>query len=209
MTNKGMTRIQRGQAITFRLPSDTPLHIIKQLQKLKETERRNFSSKMAEIILEGVSSSLSKERETVTIPLPRQLSKEQRNWLKHSHSEALLGSIVYQLLEDPVRATSVLASLNSKAIDINDALYLQETETTTSDEEYETVGHNSNFEKELRESIEASVTSDKNDEEDDLVNFDLKKARQELASSVEEAQEEKEEEDAEDLLGDFLAQMNK
>jgi hypothetical protein len=209
MTNKGMTRIQRGQAITFRLPSDTPEHIIKQLQKLKETERRNFSSKIAEILLEGVSSSLSKDRETVTIPLPRQLSKEQRNWLKHSHSEALLGSIMYQLLEDPLRATSVLASLNSKAIDIDDALYLQERETSTSDEEYKTDDHNANFEKKLKEPKDIPVISDINDGEDDLMNFDLKKARQELASSVEEVQEEKEEEGAEDLLGDFLAQMNK
>jgi hypothetical protein len=209
MTNKGMTRIQRGQAITFRLPSDTPEHIIKQLQKLKETERRNFSSKIAEILLEGVSSSLSKDRETVTIPLPRQLSKEQRNWLKHSHSEALLGSIMYQLLEDPLRATSVLASLNSKAIDIDDALYLQESETSTSDEEYKTDDHNANFEKKLKEPKDIPVISDINNGEDDLMNFDLNKARQELASSVEEVQDEKEEEGAEDLLGDFLAQMNK
>ena len=63
--------IQRGQAITFRLPSDTPDHILKQMQKLKETERRNFSSKIAEFVLEGVSTSLSKDRETITIPMPK------------------------------------------------------------------------------------------------------------------------------------------
>ncbi|WP_243292772.1 hypothetical protein [Bacillus sp. FJAT-47783] len=195
MTNKGMTRIQRGQAITFRIPSDTPDHIIKQLQKLKETERRNFSSKMAEFALEGVRKSLSKERETVTIPLPKQLSKEQRNWLRHSHSEALLGNIVYQLLADPVRATSVLASLNSSAVDINEALFLQESETTRSDEELKTERPLSNIGE--HKEIEAV--------DEDLINFDLQKARQELVSSVEEV----EEEDAEDLLGDFLAQMNK
>ena len=50
-------RLQRGQAISFRIPSDTPDHILKHLQKLKETERRNFSSKIAEFVMEGVSSS--------------------------------------------------------------------------------------------------------------------------------------------------------
>ncbi|MGJ9382720.1 hypothetical protein [Salipaludibacillus sp. CF4.18] len=207
MLKKGTTKIERGQAITFRLPSDTPDHILRQLQKLKETERRNFSSEIAKFILDGVSNSLSKERETVTIPLPRQLTKEQRNWLKHSHSEALLGSVVYQLLADPVRATSFLASLNSNAIDIDEALYLQETNVST--EEFKTGDDQSNFNHELKEP-QNPVTNEKDDVEDDLMNFDLTKAREEYASSSEDSQEEKvEEEDGEDLLGDFLAQMNK
>jgi hypothetical protein len=209
MTKKDTTLIQRGQAITFRLPSHTPDHLIKQLQKLKETERRNFSSKIAEFILEGVSQSLSKERETVTIPLPRKLSKEQRNWLKHSHSEALLGSVVYQLLVDPVRATSVLASLNSHAIDINEALYLQERETTElAKKEYKT-NSQSTINQGEKEHIEVSVNNGMDVElEDDLINFNLEKARLETASSIEDTNVEMEE-DAEDLLGEFLAQMNR
>lgn len=207
MLKKGTAKIERGQAITFRLPSDTPDHILRQLQKLKETERRNFSSEIAKFILDGVSNSLSKDRETVTIPLPRQLTKEQRSWLKHSHSEALLGSVVYQLLADPVRATSFLASLNSNAIDIDEALYLQETNVSV--EEFKTDDDKSKFNHELKQP-QNPVTNEKDDVEDDLMNFDLTKAREEYASSSEESQEEKvEEEDGEDLLGDFLAQMNK
>jgi hypothetical protein len=202
MKKKGMTGIQRGQPITFRLPSDTPDHILKQLQKLKETERRNFSSKMAEFVLEGVNNSLSKDKETITIPLPKPLNKEQRNWLRHSHSEALLGSIVYQLLADPVRATTVLASLNSNALDINDALYLQENETINRKEEPFT----DDFADEPKKS---PMISHEDDIEDDLMNFDWDKAKQEQLSSVVENQEIDEEEDIEDLLGDFLAHMNK
>lgn len=180
-----MTTIQRGQAITFRLPSDTPDHILKQLQELKETEKRNFSSTIAEFALEGVKNSLVKERESITIPLPKQLTKEQRSWLRHSHSETLIGTIVYQLLEDPVRATAIFATLNSSATNIEDALYLQE-------------------EVEQNE-LQANVI--KQVEEDDLEHFDLNKARRELAPTMEE--EEQVEEDATDLLGDFIAQMNK
>jgi hypothetical protein len=207
MTKKGMTGIQRGQAITFRLPSDTPDHIIKQLQKLKETERRNFSSKIAEFTLEGVSNSLAKEKETVTIPLPRTLSKEQRSWLKHSHSEALLGSVVYQLLADPVRATSILAALTSNAIDIDEALYLQESEMVQSIYS----DSSSSPVKQEPEPIEEDTTENEQDVlEDDLLDFDFDQARKELASTEEVNQEEEtEEEDAEDLLGDFLAAMNK
>jgi hypothetical protein len=204
MVKKAVTGIQRGQAITFRLPSDTPDHIIKQLQKLKETERRNFSSKIAEFALKGVSKSLLKERETVTIPLPKQLSKEQSNWLRHSNSEALLGSIVYHLLADPIRTTSVLASLNSNAIDINDALYLQETDHDVSE-------HDTKFknQEKLDDSEEAPLSNTTDELEDDLMNFDWNKAKQEHASSVEESMEEDQEEDIEDVLGDFIAQMNK
>jgi hypothetical protein len=198
MASKGTTRIERGQAITFRIPSDTPDHIIKQLQKLKETERRNFSSTIADFALAGVIQSLSKDRETITIPLPKALSKEQRNWLKHSHSEAMLGSIVYQLLADPVRATSILASLNSNALDINEALYLQDD-----------VSKKVEFEATPETVPEPVIDHDVDSFEDELENFDWGQASQELATSKEEVPEVDEEEDVEDLLGSFLANMNK
>ncbi|QKY70649.1 hypothetical protein [Lentibacillus sp. CBA3610] len=104
--------IERGQSITFRIPSDTPDYLLKQLQKLKETERRNFSSQIAQYVLNGVNETFARERETITIPLPRQLTKEQKNWLKHEQSEALIGTIVYQLLQDPMRATAIMSTLN-------------------------------------------------------------------------------------------------
>jgi hypothetical protein len=205
MNKKGSASIQRGQAITFRLPSDTPDHILKQLQRLKETERRNFSSKMAEFILEGVNSSLSKERETVTLPLPKQLSKDQRNWLKHSHSEAMLGSIVYQLLADPVRATSILASLNSNALDINEALYLQEEKQEEIEDNF-TIPLESSIDDEKEEPQEVPLAIDA-ELDNDLMNFDWEKARQEHAATEEDQEEEIE--SVEDLLGGFLANMNK
>ncbi|RLL42785.1 hypothetical protein D8M04_14630 [Oceanobacillus piezotolerans] len=110
MTKKG---IERGQSITFRVPSDTPDYLLKQLSRLKETERRNFSSTIASFVLKGVNESYSKERETVTIPLPRKLTKEQKSWLKHEHSEALIGTILYELLTDPMRATTLFSSLTN------------------------------------------------------------------------------------------------
>lgn len=180
--------IQRGQAITFRIPSDTPEHILKQLQKLKETEKRNFSSKIAEFVSQGVSESFVKEKESVTIPIPQKLSKAQRDWLKHEHSEALLGSIVYQILADPIRAASLLASFNSKSLDIDEALYLQEVSFP---------------------SVPAAEQEPELDEDFDenagLDDFDWEKAMQESASSAEEEKEES----ADDLIGGFLSKMNK
>ena len=54
MTEKGL---KRGQPITFRIPSDTSDQTLRQLQKLKEVERRNFSSKIAEFVIDGVNDS--------------------------------------------------------------------------------------------------------------------------------------------------------
>ncbi|MCD7036688.1 hypothetical protein LRR81_20775 [Metabacillus sp. GX 13764] len=186
--------IQRGQAITFRVPSDTPDHLLKQLQKLKETERRNFSSKISDFVLKGVGESLSKDRETLTVPLPRQLTKEQRSWLKHEHSEALLGSLIFQLLSNPVRATALLASLNSNAIDIDEALYLQE-ETSAASEPVM-------IEQEQPEEPEWTDLDD-----DDLDDFNLDKIQGELESARAERKEP--EESVDDLLGGFLSSMNK
>ncbi|MFK2825733.1 hypothetical protein QYG89_08565 [Bacillus sp. B190/17] len=194
--------MRRGQPITFRIPSDTPDHVLKHLQRLKEVEKRNFSSKIAEFVMQGVNDSLSKQRETIAIPLPKGLNKEQRDWLKHEHSEALLGSIVYQLLSDPIRTASVFASLNSSALEIEDALYLQEEIAAGEAMEIEWRSESNqlqtNDEKE-QEEVHSEETNRNND--DDLNNF-----KWEGVQSTETLPAE--EEDLEDLLGDFLAQMN-
>lgn len=203
MKSSSSKEIKRGQAISFRIPSDTPDHLLGHLQRLKELERRNFSSKIAEFVLQGVGQSFSKERETITVPLPHKLSKSQRDWLKHEHSEAVLGSIVYQLLTDPIRTTALLASLNSNSLDINEALYLQEE-----------------LPNEEVPDTEASLASDylsafeeKTDAEDlsimdDLDTFDWQKAEKDKSTTAEEQQADMEN-DLDSLLGDFLNKMNK
>ena len=200
MKEKGMSR---GQPITFRLPSDTPDHILKHLQKLKETEKRNFSSKIAELVVNGINESVSKQREAITIPLPRALDKSQRDWLKHEHSEALLGSIVYQLLTNPVKTASLLTPLNSNAMDVDDVLFHQQEETAASQD--------SSREWSLDSVIgddgqEPEVEERSHSTDEDLDGFDWESA---MKSRQPEEDEEPEEESMEDLLGDFLSQMNK
>lgn len=204
MKKTPQSEIKRGQAISFRIPSDTPDHIVKHLQRLKETERRNFSSTIAEFVVQGVSHSFSREKETITIPLPKKLTKVQRDWLKHEHSEAMLGSILYQLISDPVRATSLLASLNSNSIDIEEALYLQEelqsVPFTAPASEVEIPIEAESFE-ELAAGLEDL------DMEDDLSEFDWDTAKKPEMKPEEDNKEV--ELDPDDLLGGFLANMNK
>lgn len=196
MKKTASNEVKRGQAISFRIPSDTPDHILKHLQQLKDTEKRNFSSKIAEYVLEGVNNSYARERETITISLPKPLTKEQRDWLKHEHSEALLGGIVYQLISDPLRSTAILASFNSKSVDIDEALYLQE------DEELNDLGMQA-----VPENEEERSGGGGNEPEDDLSHFDWESAKKLETQNKEDQQ--KNEEDATDLLGGFLARMNK
>lgn len=204
MTSSSSNEIKRGQAISFRVPSDTPDHLLKHLQKLKESERRNFSSKIAEFVLRGVGESFSKDRETITVPLPQKLSKSQRDWLKHEHSEALLGTIIYQLLLDPVRATALLASLNSNSLDINEALYLQEEMTNGEFPAMEEPQQaNAYF-----QSIDETAVSEDLDSIDDLDSFDWNKATNNEAIPAEKENVSLEE-DLDSLLGDFLNKMNK
>lgn len=182
-------KLERGQSITFRIPSDTPDYLLKQLQKIKDTERRNFSSTIAGFVLKGVNESVAKEKETVTIPLPKKLTKEQRNWLKHEHSEALIGTILYHLLNDPLRATALLASLNSNSSDVDEALYLQEDipmETTAERSEANTVKQ----EQEQTEEI-------------DLDHLEIDSLEIHSEEEIEQDEEE------EDPLADFFEAMNK
>ncbi|MGD6960641.1 hypothetical protein ACQCVB_00455 [Fictibacillus phosphorivorans] len=195
MDKKAFNEITRGKTIAFRIPSDTPDHVIKQLQKLKETERRNFSSKISEYVLQGVGQDIQRDRETITIPLPKNLSKMQRDWLKHEHSEALLGNILYQLISNPVRTASLLAALNSNSTDIDQALYLQEDVARDVDslDQYENP-------------LETELSTDDFDD-DDLSQFDWNSAKRDEHEEKEETQSP--EQEMEDLLGDFLAHMNK
>lgn len=198
--------IKRGQAISFRVPSDTPEHIVKHLQKLKETERRNFSSKIAEFVMQGVSHSYSREKETITIPLPHKLTKAQRDWLKHEHSEALIGSIIFQLISDPVRATSLLASLNSQSLDIEEALYLQER--IFPEKQPSSPLEVGGFEETAAAVEDMPSPIDLSDMDDDLSGFDWDAAKSAEEPPVIE-EDTDEEMDVDDLLGGFLANMNK
>lgn len=203
MKSSSSKEIKRGQAISFRIPSDTPDHLLGHLQRLKELERRNFSSKIAEFVLQGVGQSFSKERETITVPLPHKLSKSQRDWLKHEHSEAVLGSIVYQLLTDPIRTTALLASLNSNSLDINEALYLQEelpNEEVPDTEASLASDYLSAFEKKA-DAEDLSIM-------DDLDTFDWQRVTKDKSITAEEQQADMEN-DLDSLLGDFLNKMNK
>ncbi|MEK5104826.1 hypothetical protein MKX83_23060 [Cytobacillus sp. FSL M8-0252] len=193
MKKPASSELKRGQSISFRIPSDTPDYLLKELQRLKTTERRNFSSKVAEIVLAGVNQNKSNEREAITIPLPKHLTKVQKDWLKHEHSEALLGSIVYQLISDPLRATALLASLNSGSANIDEALYLQEESGVTPVDEWQ-------------ETAAAEEPADDATFEDELDSFDWNQAKK---NELETHKEEAEEEDIDDLLGGFLSHMNK
>ena len=183
MNKTSSGEIKRGQAITFRIPSDISDYTLRQLQKLKETERRNFSSRIAEFVLQGIGQTSHQEREIVSLPLPNKLNKTQRDWLKHAHSEALLGTILYHLLEDPLRATALLASLNSSEA-VED---LHHEEAILSDAPKPDT---------LQEDMDKKSFDD----------FDW-----ELEDEIEEKEheEEQEEERLDDLLGGFLDQMNR
>lgn len=199
MKKASSSDIKRGQSISFRVPSDTSDYLLKQLQQLKETEKRNFSSKIAEFVLDGLGKVHVKERETITIPLPKSLNKSQKNWLKHEHSEALLGGIIYQLITDPVRATALLASLNSNAVDIDDALYLQENDLDKSYLQGQAVDA---YE-------ETAAAPEYIDQDDGMAEFDWESAKQQLDESASGSENEEEKNDLDDLLGGFLAHMNR
>jgi len=123
--------------------------------------------------------------------------------LKHEHSEALLGAIIYQLLKDPVRSTALLASLNSNSLDIDEALYLQEESTSEREKAAEADDY-------LHATEETAVIAEI-DSMDDLDNFDWDKAthNQSIEAEAEKEPEDGENEDLDSLLGDFLHSMNK
>jgi hypothetical protein len=202
-------QVTRGQTISFRIPSDAPDHLVKGLQRLKETERRNFSSKIAEFVLEGVSQSNALEREMINIPLPQKLTQAEKDWLKHEHSEALIGSILYQLISDPVRASALLASLNSPSISTGAERHLEAVAPFGGSGVDEVAVHREEPVLEPEEDIQPPLVYDLSDMEvlDDLEGLSLDNTN--LEASNKEVDDIAGEIDPDDILGDFLAAMNK
>ncbi len=108
--------------------------------------------------------------------------------MKHEQSEALLGSIVYQLLSDPIRTVSLLTSLNSGAT----YTYEQKDEIAAAELEWE-----------------PSPSENILDDTRDVRGTDLDDFTWESKQEIEQANHKNEKEELDDLLGDFLAQMNK
>ncbi|MFC4766545.1 hypothetical protein [Effusibacillus consociatus] len=86
-----------GQVISFRLPADTPIHVIEFLNHLKETEGRGFSKKIGQMFITGVNQELASRQPNVLIPLPQPLSTEQQHWLNHSVTQEFIGKLICQL----------------------------------------------------------------------------------------------------------------
>jgi hypothetical protein len=97
--------MERGHVLSFRLPSDTPDHILKYLQNLKDTEGRKFSKKITGIFFNGIAAST--QQESISIPLHQPLTKEQREWLKHEQTETLIRNVFYQLLSEPTSSVEI------------------------------------------------------------------------------------------------------
>ena len=57
MKKTDQTRLREDKQFHFVFLLTLQITLLKHMQKLKETERRNFSSKIAEFVMEGVSSS--------------------------------------------------------------------------------------------------------------------------------------------------------
>lgn len=100
--------MQRGQVISFRLPSETSDHILKYLQRLKETEGRKFSKKLSELLMKGIG--VATDQESIIIPINQTLTKEQKEWLKHEQSEVILRNLVYQILTEPTSSIGIKGS---------------------------------------------------------------------------------------------------
>lgn len=98
-----MDQFKPGKTISFRLPADTPLHVLEELTKRKGKLGRKFSSDIAPIFIEAISQQVldNEKCEQVIIPLPAGLTEEQKEWINHAHTKSLLSQLLYQVVNRP------------------------------------------------------------------------------------------------------------
>lgn len=88
-----------GKTISFRLPQNTPKPVIEHLNKRKSELGRNFSSEIAPLFVNSIENSLdSNQADFINIPLPSNLSLEQREWLNSTYTKTLLSQLIHQVV---------------------------------------------------------------------------------------------------------------
>ncbi|MCM3216756.1 hypothetical protein M3612_19920 [Niallia taxi] len=91
-----------GKTISFRLPQNTPKAVIEHLNQRKVTLGRNFSREIAPLFVNAIDDSLkNSQMETVNIPLPSGLTKDQLDWINSSYTKSLLSQLIYQVINKP------------------------------------------------------------------------------------------------------------
>ncbi|MGG4037847.1 hypothetical protein [Heyndrickxia ginsengihumi] len=98
-----MEQFEPGKTISFRLPSDTPIHVCKYLTERKSILGRKFSSEIAPLFVDAVSQKSqghTKENE-ITISLPEGLTPQQKDWLIHPYTRSLITQMLYQVIKNP------------------------------------------------------------------------------------------------------------
>ncbi|MDQ0862378.1 hypothetical protein [Bacillus sp. V2I10] len=98
-----MEQFEPGKTISFRLPQDTPVSVSKYLTRRKNRLGRKFSSEIAPLFVSAISQKISKtsEEDTISVPLPKGITNEQKEWLNHPHTKALISQLLYQVINKP------------------------------------------------------------------------------------------------------------
>ncbi|MFD4819699.1 hypothetical protein [Peribacillus butanolivorans] len=96
-------RFEPGKTVSFRLPPDTPLHVVDYLTQKKNELGRKFSSEIAPIFVEAVSQKAlgNAENAQISITLPEGLTADQKEWVKHPNTKALISQLLYQVVTKP------------------------------------------------------------------------------------------------------------
>ena len=103
-------KLEPGKTISFRLPNHTPSHVISYLNKLKKTEGRKFSSKIAPLFVDAIDDRITQsDSGDYSLPLSEDLSDEEMQWLENKHTKALISQIISKLATDPAKAFELLA----------------------------------------------------------------------------------------------------
>ncbi|MES1042602.1 hypothetical protein [Peribacillus simplex] len=111
-----MEQFEPGKTISFRLPSDTPLHVSEYLISRKKELGRKFSSEIAPIFVKAVSQKAlgNTDSDQITISLPEGLTAEQKEWMNHPNTKALIGQLLYQVVTKPTKAFEFNQPLENK-----------------------------------------------------------------------------------------------
>lgn len=115
-----------GKTISFRLPQNTPKTVIEHLNQRKDTLGRNFSREIAPLFINAIEDSLKNSQvETVNIPLPSDLTKDQLDWINSSYTKSLLSQLIFQVINKPGSPFSFGESVLATDSDKNDVAELE------------------------------------------------------------------------------------
>lgn len=86
---------------------ETSEEFVRYISAIRNDRKKNLSPIALEMMYEGYKSMMGSQEDKILLPLPRRLTRKQKEWLKHDLSVAFLSDVIGRIIDKVTNADSI------------------------------------------------------------------------------------------------------